>query len=136
MNPHLIKRIEWTTIGLGLVLALFFALTRGSQVAMSSVIGCALGLLNFELLRVLVQRMIRGALAQSTSSVGRSSVLFGIKLVALAGVLFLLMRIERLDVMGLAAGFLSFLVAIVVASLMPAPAGELTPQTAPGSKVE
>lgn len=136
MNPQLFKRIEWTTIGLGLVIAAAFAWWRGGAAAASVVIGCALGLVNFEMLRFLTQRLIRGAVTESAATVGASTLLFGLKLIALAVVLFVLMRIERLDALSIAAGYLSFLVALVVASVMPAPAPGLKSANAPDSKVD
>lgn len=136
MNPQIFKRIQWMTIAVGLVFAIGFGFWKGGASAASVVIGCALGLVNFEALRMLVQRLVRGAVAENAATVGASALLFGLKLIALAVVLFVLMRIERLDVLGIAAGFLSFLVAMVLASVMPASAADTKPSNAPDSKVD
>lgn len=134
MTPQLLTRIQWMTIGVGLVLTLVFAWWKGGIMAASVAIGCGVALVNFEILKAVVRRMIQGAANDNAASVGKSAVLFIVKMIVLAGVLYALMRTPRLEVVGIAVGFVSFFVALVMAPLIPV--GTAKPASTPGSKVD
>lgn len=136
MNPQLLQRIERMTLAVGLVIFVLFAALRGFGSAASVAVGCAIGLMNFFLLRILVLRMINNARTEGAGAAGGSVVLFGLKLIVLALVVFAVIQLERIDALALAAGFLSFLVAIVLASVLPSAGTVSQPNNAPGSRVD
>lgn len=135
MNPQLLQRIERITLAVGLVTFVLFAALRGVGSAASVAVGCAIGLMNFFLLRILVLRLIHSARTDGAAG-GGSVVLFGLKFIVLALVVFAVIQLKRIDAMALAAGFLSFLVAIVLASVLPSAETVSPPNNAPGSRVD
>lgn len=93
-------------------MAVVFFFWRGQGPAISVLLGCSLGLLNFLAQRYATAKLVRSAATGETSGLS-PVVLFLMKYVGLGVALFVILRVERIDVIGFTAGFFSYIVAIV-----------------------
>lgn len=89
-----------------------FYFWKGQGPAVSALLGCSLGMLNFVAQRYVTARLIRRSL-QSDAGGPPVWLLFIGKYVGLGVAIFVIFGIKRIDVIGFTAGFFSYIVAVV-----------------------
>lgn len=111
MSPHFFQKIDVLTIGIGVLMSAIFFFWKGQAPAVSALLGCALGMLNFVAQRVITAKMVRAAATGERTGLP-TPLLFLLKYLGVGVALFVLLGVERIDVIGFTAGFFSYLVAI------------------------
>lgn len=112
MSPRFFQKIDALTILVGVLLSGVFYFWKGQAPAVSALLGCALGMLNFVAQRFITAKMVRAAATGERSGLP-TPLLFLLKYVGVGVALFVLLGVDRIDVIGFTAGFFSYLVAIV-----------------------
>lgn len=112
MSPRFFQKIDALTILVGVLMSAVFYFWKGQAPAVSVLLGAALGMLNFVAQRYITAQMVRAA-ATGERAVLPTPLLFLLKYAGVGLALFVLLGVERVDVIGFTAGFFSYLVAIV-----------------------
>lgn len=117
-------------------LALYF--WKGQGPAVSALLGCSLGMLNFVAQRYVTARMIRRTV-QPEAGGPPVWLLFIGKYVILGVAIFIIFGMKRMDVIGFTAGFFSYIVAVVAVGGFGNPTGAVDTEsvdTASDSRVD
>lgn len=112
MSPRFFQKVDVVTVLVGGLLAAVFYFWQGPAPAVSALLGTALGMLNFVAQRYITARMVHAAATGSRGGLP-TPLLFLLKYVGVGVALFVLLGVDRVDVIGFTAGFFSYLVAIV-----------------------
>lgn len=138
MGAQYFQKVDRLTILVGLLMSAVFYFWKGSGPAVSALIGCSLGMLNF-----VAQRYVTARLIQRTVRAEQGGppvwLLFIGKYIGLGVALVLIFGIRRIDVIGFTAGFFSYIVAVVAVGGLPssaAPAEPVSEDTASDSRVD
>ncbi len=115
MSARYFQKIDVLTLLFGASLAVIFFFWRGQGAAASALFGAAVGLLNFIAQRLITAKMIRQAATGERSGVP-APVWFLLKYVGVALALFVILRVDRVDVIAFTAGFFAYIIAIVAAT--------------------
>lgn len=115
MTPETLRKMDISALLVGAVIALAFWWFESAAAAASAAVGCALGVLNFAVIRFLVGKLIAGVQSGSTP-VGYVGWFF-LKLLVLGSALLLLSRLGSIQPLALVLGFLSVFVAVVLTAV-------------------
>jgi hypothetical protein len=107
-------RLTWFVLGLGLTATAVVSVRMGAKAGLSSGLGVALALANWYLLRVIVGRVTGGAVR----GYGRFIFLLMVKMGALLGLIFVLLRSGLVQPLPFTVGISSLAIGVLLGSFV------------------